>query len=159
MGEEPQRLPAFMTKRMNLPDGSSEIKVTEWENIAATNKPVPVLHRWSCTCGIDYMKVTDFASVNLHFRKGDDRFDINRSWLCLNSKDIPRMKCPWKEWASEGLLTLVDDVEIHPTVLTEYITEAKKEYDIKMLALDDFRYALVSRYLKEIGFDPKIYKT
>lgn len=156
--KNPQRLPAFMTKRMNLPDGSSEIKVTEWENIAATNKPVPVLHRWSCTCGIDYMKVTDFASVNLHFRKGDDRFDINRSWLCLNSKDIPRMKCPWKEWASEGLLTLVDDVEIHPTVLTEYITEAKKEYDIKMLALDDFRYALVSRYLKEIGFDPKIYK-
>lgn len=156
--KNPQRLPAFMTKRMNLPDGSSEIKVTEWENIAATNKPAPVLHRWSCTCGIDYMKVTDFASVNLHFRKGDDRFDINRSWLCLNSKDIPRMKCPWKEWASEGLLTLVDDVEIHPTVLTEYITEAKKEYDIKMLALDDFRYALVSRYLKEIGFDPKIYK-
>lgn len=156
--KNPQRLPAFMTKRMNIPDGASEIKVTDWENIVATNRPIPELHRWSCTCGIDYMKVTDFASVNLHFRKGDERFDINHSWLCLNSKDIPRMKCPWKEWASDGLLTLVDDVEIHPTVLTEYITESKKEYDIKMLALDDFRYALLSRYLKEIGFDPKIYK-
>ena len=156
--KNPQRLPAFMTKRMNIPDGASEIKVTDWENIMATNREIMVLHRWSCTCGIDYMKVTDFASVNLHFRKGDERFDINHSWLCLNSKDIPRMKCPWKEWAEKGLLTLVDDVEIHPTILTEYISEAKKEYDIKMLALDDFRYALISRYLREIGFDPKMYK-
>lgn len=156
--KNPQRLPAFMTKRMNIPDGASEIKVTDWENIAATNRVVPVIHRWSCTCGIDYMKVTDFASVNLHFRKGDERYDINHSWLCLNSKDIPRLKCPWKEWADDGLLTLVDDVEIHPTILTEYISNAKKDYDIKMLALDDFRYALISRYLKEIGFDPKIYK-
>lgn len=156
--KNPQRLPAFMTKRMNIPDGASEIKVTDWENILATNRPIPVIHRWSCTCGIDYMKVTDFASVNLHFRRGDERYDVNHSWLCLNSKDIPRLKCPWKEWADEGLLTLVDDVEIHPTILTEYISEAKKEYDIKMLALDDFRYALLSRYLKDIGFDPKIYK-
>lgn len=156
--KNPQRLPAFMTKRMNIPDGSSEIKVTEWENIIATKKLIPVLHRWSCTCGLDYMKVTDFASVNLHFRKGNERYDINHSWLCTNSKDIPRMKCPWREWADAGLLTLVDDVEIHPTVLTEYIADAKKTYDIKMLALDDFRYALFSRYLKDIGFDPKIYK-
>lgn len=156
--KNPQRLPAFMTKRMNIPDGASEIKVTDWENILATNRPIPTIRRWSCTCGIDYMKVTDFASVNLHFRRGDERYDINHSWLCVNSKDIPRMKCPWKEWADNGLLTLVDDVEIHPIVLTEYILQAKKEYDIKMLALDDFRYALVSRYLKDIGFDPKIYK-
>lgn len=156
--KNPQRLPAFMTKRMNIPDGANEVKVTDWENIIATKKTIPLLHRWSCTCGIDYMKVTDFASVNLHFRKGDERYDINHSWLCTNSKDIPRMKCPWKEWAEDGKLTLVDDVEIHPTVLTEYIAEAKKEYDVRMLALDDFRYALVSRYLKDIGFDPKIYK-
>lgn len=156
--KNPQRLPAFMTKRMNIPDGTCETKVTEWENILATKKSIAVLHRWSCTCGIDYMKVTDFASVNLHFRKGDERFDINHSWLCLNSKDIPRLKCPWKEWAENKLLTLVDDVEIHPTILTEYISNMKKEYDIKMLALDDFRYSLVSRYLRDIGFDPKIYK-
>lgn len=156
--KNPQRLPAFMTKRMNLPEGSNEIKVTDWDNIAATNQPIPEIHRWSCTVGIDYTKVTDFASVNLHFRSGDMRYDLNHSWLCLKSKDIPRMKCPWKEWGEKGLLTLVDDVEIHPTLLTNFIKEMKLDYDIKMLALDDFRYALLSRYLKEIGFDPKIYK-
>lgn len=154
----PQRLPAFMTKRMNIPDGSSEIKVTEWENIIATKRSIPELHRWSCTCGIDYSKLTDLASVNLHFRDGDLRYDISHSWLCLKSSDIPRMKCPWQQWAKDGLLTLVDDVEIHPSYLTDYITEMKRQYDIKCLALDDFRYALLSNALREIGFDAKAYK-
>ena len=156
--KNPDRLPAFMTKRMNIPDSSSEIKVTEWENIMITKRELIDLARWSCTCGIDYSKITDFASVNLHFRDGDLRYDINHSWLCLQSKDIPRMKCPWKEWAKDGHLTLVDDVEIHPSYLTDYITEMKRQYDIRHLALDDFRYALLSNALREIGFDAKTYK-
>lgn len=154
----PQRLPAFMTKRMNIPDGAKELQVTEYENIQATNRALFVLHKWSCTCGIDYSKITDFASVNLHFRDGDKRYDINHSWLCLKSKDISRLKCPWKEWAEKGLITLVDDVEIHPAELTAYISEMKREYDIKGLALDNFRYTLLSSALKEIGFNDRLYK-
>lgn len=156
--EHPERLPAFMTKRMNIPDGTSEIKVTEWDNIAATNKELPDLTGWKCTCGIDYAKVTDFVSVNLHFRKGNLRYDINHSWLCLKSKDIPRMKCPWKEWAQQDRITLVDDVEIHPYFITDYIQEMKKKYEIRMLAIDDFRFSLFAGELKKIGFDIKVYK-
>ena len=156
--KNPARLPAFMTKRMNIPDGASEIKVTDWENIMVTKRELPDLRRWTCTCGIDYSKISDFASVNLHFKDGDIRYDINHSWLCLQSKDIPRMKCPWKEWAEAGLLTLVDDVEIHPAYLTDYIAEKKREFNIEKLALDEFRYTLLSDALKGLGFDAKNYK-
>lgn len=156
--KNPRRLPAFMTKRMNIPENAEETPVTDWENIKATNIALPDLERWSCTCGIDFSKITDWASVNLHFRDGDLRYDISHSWLCLKSRDIPRMKCPWREWAKEGRLTLVDDVEIHPSLLTEYIQQAKRKYTIKMLAIDDFRFALLSKYLQEIGFDTKVNK-
>ena len=156
--KNPRRLPAFMTKRMNIPENAEETPVTDWENIKATNIALPDLERWSCTCGIDFSKITDWASVNLHFRDGDLRYDISHSWLCLKSRDIPRMKCPWREWAKEGRLTLVDDVEIHPSLLTEYIQQAKRKYIIKMLAIDDFRFALLSKYLQEIGFDTKVNK-
>lgn len=156
--KNPARLPAFMTKRMNIPDSVSELKVTEWENILSTKKELPDLSGWSCTCGIDYSKISDFASVNFHFRNGDQRYDISHSWLCLKSKDIPRMKCPWKEWSERGLLTLVDDVEIYPSYLTDYIAEKKKKFNIEKLALDDFRYALLSDALRKIGFDAKTYK-
>ena len=158
--KHPDKFTAFMTKRMNIPDGTSEIKVCSYERIKATNRPVPVddLQGRVCTCGIDFSKITDFVSVNLHFRDGNIRYDLNHSWLCLNSKDLPRIKAPWREWANRGLIDLVDDVEIHPETIVEYIEMQKEYYSIKMMAIDDFRYALLAQYLKGIGFDAKAYK-
>lgn len=158
--KHPDKFTAFMTKRMNIPDGTSEIKVCSYERIKDTNRPVPVddLQGRVCTCGIDFSKITDFVSVNLHFRDGNIRYDLNHSWLCLNSKDLPRIKAPWKEWANRGLIDLVDDVEIHPETIVEYIEMQKEYYSIKMMAIDDFRYALLAQYLKGIGFDAKAYK-
>ena len=134
--KNPRRLPAFMTKRMNIPENAEEMSVTDWENIAATNIILPCLERWSCTCGVDYTKLNDWASVDLHFRDGDQRYDISHSWMCLQSNDMERIKAPWKEWADMGRLTLVDENEIHPSVITEYIQQAKKKYNIKKLAVD-----------------------
>lgn len=151
----PQKLPAFMTKRMNLPQSKSEIMVTKWENILATKRELPDMSGWACTVGIDYTKVTDFASVDLHFRNGDERFDINHSWLCLNSLDIKRLKCPWREWADNGLLTVVDDVEIHPDLIADYILQMGRRYSITGIAIDNFRAALLSDSLRRIGFDAK----
>lgn len=156
--KSPARLPAFMTKRMNLPDSASEIQVTAYDNIKATKAELPDMHGWTCVAGIDYSKITDFASVILHFRQGDVRYDIGHSWLCAKSTDIPRMKCPWKEWAQNGRLTVVDDVEINPRYITDWLKDAKKNYNIRALAIDDFRFALLAGALEEIGFDCKARK-
>ena len=143
----------FMTKRMNLPQSDADVAVTDWENIKATNRELPDMTGWACTCGIDYASISDLASVNLHFRKGDDRYDINHSWLCLKSKDLHRLTIPWRDWVEAGWLTIVDDVEIHPDLLCEWISDQAQKYQIKKLALDNFRYALISNSLKNIGFD------
>lgn len=148
----------FFTKRMNLPRTDMELAVTAWENVKASVRPLPDMEGWECTVGLDYASVTDFASVDVHFRKGDVRYDINHSWLCLRSKDLERIKAPWREWAEAGLLTVVDDVEIHPDLLAEYIAQMAQKYYIRGLALDNNRYALVSRSLRQIGFDARDYK-
>lgn len=148
----------FYTKRLNWPKQNKEIIVTEWDNIAITNKLIPDLIGKSAVVGIDYMKVTDFASVNIHFREGELRYDINHSWLCLKSADIPRLKIPWRQWADQGYLTLVDDVEISPDLLADYIAEQAKHYNLVKLALDNYRYALLAKSLKRIGFDAIDYK-
>lgn len=154
----PDRLTAFMTKRMNIPSGSTDIKVCSYEKIKLTNREIPDLSGWTCTCGIDFSKITDLVSVNLHFRDANIRYDINHSWLCKQSKDIVRIKAPLTEWEKKGLLTVIDDVEIHPEVIVNYIQEAMTRYCIKAIAIDDFRYALLAAALREIGFDAKIYK-
>lgn len=143
----------FFTKRMNLPRTDREIAVTEWDNIAASNRPLPDMGGWSCTVGIDFTKVTDFAAVNLHFRRGEERLDINHAWVCLKSADLERIKAPWRDWVDMGLLTAVDDVEIHPDLLTEYIMEQGAKYNITGVALDNYRYALMAESLKKIEFD------
>lgn len=68
------------------------------------------------------------------------------------------MKCPWKEWAQNGRLTVVDDVEINPHYITDWLKDAKKNYNIRALAIDDFRFALLAGALEDIGFDCKARK-
>lgn len=143
------------TKRFNLPKSNGELAVTDYDNIKATNRPLPDLTGWTCTAGIDYAELSDWAAVNLHFKRGDERFDINHAWLCLQSKTLHRVKAPWREWARQGLVTPVDDVGIHPDLLTAWIWEAMQKYNVKMVALDGYRFALVADSLAKIGFDPK----
>lgn len=151
----PSQFSAFMTKRMNIPDGNKEIEVTSWENIKRASRPVPVLVGRSGVVGLDYARVTDFASAGILVRDGDIRNWITHSWLCAQSLDIPRLKIPWREWEKEGLLTVVDDVEINPDLIAEWIQRQGASYNLMKMALDNFRYALVANSLKKIGFDAK----
>ena len=143
------------TKRFNLPTSAGAVAVTDYDNVKNTNRPLPDMRGWSCVCGIDYAELSDWAAVDLHFRKGENRFDINHAWICLKSKTLHRVKAPWKKWAEEGHITIVDDVGIHPDLIAEFIQSSALDYDIKKLAMDNYRWALMSDSLKKIGFDAK----
>lgn len=151
--EHPEQNGDFLTKRMGLRAGFQEISVTDYEKILKTNKPQPDLCGWTCTVGLDYAELNDWAAVNLHFRRGADRFDINHAWVCLQSKTLPRIKAPWQTWAKEGHLTAVDDVSISPDLIAAYIQDAARCYNIKALAMDHYRWTLVSESMRAIGFD------
>ena len=153
--EHPEQNGDFMTKRMGIRSGAKEIAVTDYENVIATNKPLPDMQKWSCTVGIDYAELNDWAAVNMHFRRGEERFDINHAWICLQSKTLHRVKAPWQAWAEQGHVTVVDDVSIHPDLIANYIAEAGRKYNIKMLAMDHYRWTLMADSLRRIGFDAK----
>ena len=152
---EPHIEQEFYTKRMNWPKGNKDLIVSEWENIISTNQELPDMEGWDCTVGIDYASINDMASVNLHFKRDGKRYDISHAWLCLSSGDLKRILAPWKIWADKGYLTLVDDKEISPDLLTDYIQELGTKYNIIGVALDNYRYSLLSSSLKKIGFDAK----
>lgn len=151
--EHPEQNGDFLTKRMGLRAGYQEISVTDYEKILATNQPLPDLQGWTCTVGMDYAELSDWAGINLHFRRGADRFDINHAWVCLKSKTLPRVKAPWQAWAKAGHLTAVDDVSINPDLLAAYIQNAARRYNIKALAMDHYRWTLVSESMRAVGFD------
>lgn len=153
--EDPYTNGAFMTKRMNIPQGRRDTEVTSWENILATNRPVPDMSWKTCVCGIDFTKTTDFAAAFLLFKQGDTYYGKHHSWFCNQSSDKERIKLPLNEMVARGLLTIVDDVEISPSLITAWIDEQSKPYEITKIALDNYRYGLIARELREIGYDAK----
>lgn len=151
--DHPEQNGDFLTKRMGLRAGFKEVSVTDYEKVKATNRPLPELAGWSCTVGLDYAELNDWAAINLHFRRGAERYDINHAWICAQSKTLSRVKAPWRAWAQQGLSTVVEDVSISPDLLAAYILEAGRKYNIRMLAMDHYRWTLVSESMRKIGFD------
>ena len=144
---------AFMTKRMNRPKGNKDAEVTSWENILKTKDTVPDLRGRTCVCGIDFSKTTDFVSAFLLFKIGDCYYGIHHSWFCIHSADKHRIRIPLEEMAERGLLTMVNDVEILPEHITNWLKEQMKHYHIEKIAVDNYRYALLAKALREIGYD------
>lgn len=144
---------AFMTKRMNIPQGRKDAEVASWENILKTNGEVPDLKYKTCVCGIDFSKTTDFVSVFLLFKEKERYYGIHHSWFCTASNDKHRIKIPLDQMAERGLLTIVDDVEINPTIIADWIAQQRMIYDIDKIAIDSYRYSLLSRALRDVGFD------
>ena len=143
---------AFMTKRMNIPQGRKDTEVATWENILKTNGELPDLKNKRCICGIDFSKTTDFVSAFLLFKERDMYYGIHHSWFCSNSNDKHRIK-PLEEFKKLDVLTVVNDVEIHPSYVVDWIKEQKKLYRIDKVAVDSYRYSLLSKELREAGYD------
>ena len=146
---------AYMTKRMNIPQGRKDSEVTSWDNILRTNRPLPDLSGKTCVCGIDFAKTTDFVAAFLLFKDGDTYYGQHHSWFCDQSLDKSRIKIPLGEMVERGLLTIVNDVEISPALVAAWIKEQGYVYDIQKIAIDSYRYSLLSRELRDIGYDAK----
>lgn len=146
---------AFMTKRMNRPQGRKDTEVASWENILKTNGEVPDLVGKTCVCGIDFSKTTDFVSAFLLFKKNEKYYGIHHSWFCTASNDKHRIKIPLQDMEQRGLLTIVDDVEINPTLIAEWVRQQKEIYNLEKIAIDSYRYSILSRALADVGFEAK----
>lgn len=151
--DDPISNSAFMTKRMNIPKGNKDVEVTSWDNILATNQPIPDLNGCTCVAGIDYAKTTDFVAAGLLFKYGEKYIWFHHTWVCTKCNDLPRIKAPLKEWEQAGYLTFVDDVEIPPEIPANWLAEQGQKYNITTLCMDNYRYTLLAKALREVGFD------
>lgn len=144
---------SFATKRMNIPQGNKDVEVTSWENILATNQKIPDLSGCTCIAGIDYAKTTDFVCTGLLFLFKGKYYWISHTWVCKKSADLKRIKSPLDEWEERGLLTYIDGPEIPPEVVAEWLATQGQKYNITTLGMDNYRYTLLAKALREVGFD------
>ena len=148
---------AFATKRCGRPYGEKEFGLTSWENIMACCGDMPDLTGKTCVCGIDFSLITDFAAAVLLLFEGGRWYAIQHTWICKASKDLGRIHFPWKIAVQRGEATLVDDVDISPELITDWLTAMSQKYNIIAIACDTFRYSALKGALAQIGYvpDPK----
>lgn len=142
---------AFMTKRMNIPQGSMETEVTAWENIVAcsrTAKREPDV--W--VAGMDFARTTDFVAVVLFGLAGDEWVWQQHTWVCSQCKDLSRIKFPIQDAVERGLITWVEDVEIPPELPAKWLAEQMAEKRVIGVAIDDYRFGIMKKALEGVGF-------
>lgn len=152
----PAANPEVPTKRFNCPQQRKDIAVTSWENLERASRDVGDLSGLPCVLGIDYALSTDMLGACLLFHRGDEYQAIAHAWWCTHSVDAELVKAPLDEWAEMGLVTIVDDVDIQPSLPCQWAADVTAELgsEIVMAALDNYRLTLVKgELLNTLGLD------
>lgn len=143
----------FMTKRMNFPETDLEKSVAPWDEILATNRPMPDLQHRTCVGGLDYARIKDFAAVGLLFKVGDDYIWKTHSFVRKGFLDTVKLEAPIMEWEQQELLTIVEGpvIEIHHIV--NWFVQMREQYGLTKIVADTFRLDLVKAALEAEGFE------
>lgn len=148
--------PEFVTKRMNLPEQDPESIVAPWEEVLATNRPMPNLENKECIGGLDYAFVKDFASVGLLFREGDDYIWKTHSFIRKGFLDTTNLEPPIHEWEKDGLLTIVDTEVIEIKFIVDWFLEMSEKYNLTKVIADNFRTDIVRHAFEEAGIELEV---
>ena len=77
-----------------------------------------------------------------------DKYIVKRKvFVCSNYKDLISKIAGWED------VTIVDCEQIRIELIMEWILQIKRQYKIKFIAIDSFRYSLLASELNKIGFD------
>ncbi|WP_246345983.1 terminase TerL endonuclease subunit [Sedimentibacter hydroxybenzoicus] len=142
---------AFLTKRMNLPTQDEAKAVAEWQEIKATNQPVPDLVGLECIGGVDFADLKDWCSVGLLFKKNGKRIFKQHTFIHEKSLQFTKFNIDIQEAVNLGLATIVKGIPvISADIVYNWFEEQAEWYVIKKVVADRHRYSA----LKEV-FDAK----
>ena len=131
---------AFFTKRMNLPKQDEAKVVASWEEIKATNQPIPDLTGHECIGAIDFADLRDFCSVGLLFKKDGKRIFIQHTFIHEKSLQMTKFNIDIQEAVDLKLATIVKGVPIIPEdVVYDWFAEQTEHYVIKKVVSDRHR--------------------
>ncbi len=168
--DDPSTREEFLTKRMNLPVTDLEKSVAKWEEILATNRPLPPHEQKEVIGCIDFASIRDFAACGLLYRDNDDycfythsfaRKEFVDKYYGYSRKDNEKTRekfAPIKEWEQRGLLTVVDEPTIDVKRVVDWFVEQRKSCHIKKIISDNFRMELLRKAFEDQGFEIEVIK-
>ena len=142
----------FMTKRMNIPHQDETRVVAKWDDIIATNQPLPELESEPCIGGLDYASVRDFCGVGLLFKKDGKKIWKSHTFINRNSPHLALVKKEVIEEAdSKGEITWICTPTIPPEVVAEWFINQMSKYNIIAIAIDKVKANYFIEAFENVG--------
>lgn len=150
----------FMTKRLNYPIEDLSHGVAEWDDIVAASGPLPdELIGADCVGGLDYADVRDFIGVGLLFRRGDMRYWLHHTFIVAEALRVQDFKMDFAVPELEGLVTIVPGKVMDPQLVTDWFLKMARVFNIKKIAMDDFRRRPVTETFESAGLPIEVVRS
>lgn len=168
LSEDPSGREEFMTKRMNFPEEDIESSVAPWEQVWATGystgpdaekqvlRTIPNLKHRVAVGGLDYARITDFATVGLLFKVDGTYIWKTHSFVRKGFLRKVKLNAPIELWEQKGLLTIVEGEVIDIKHIVNWFVEMREKYGFNTIVADMFRLDLVKQALEKEGFELEI---
>ncbi|MDE3295901.1 terminase TerL endonuclease subunit [Lacticaseibacillus rhamnosus] len=175
LAEEPSKREEFMTKRMDFPSTSQESSVAPWEEIKATNQPVPSeIEGREAIGAVDFATTRDFVAAAVTVKWKDKLVTLEHQWATKPFVDWQyqysrkpsdreahpnqRITVPIAEWEKQGLLTIVDKPILDPKDALLWMVAMRERFQIKEIVMDNYRASIMRKLFEDEGFEVTIIK-
>ena len=116
-----------------------------------------------CLGGVDMSETTDMTAAKiLLIRKGDSaRYILSHYWIPehkLTDTDDKNAGAKYREWARDGLLTIVEGSDINLDIVADWFYQLYRDYGLKLYNCGyDVKFSKeFLRRMNEYGFDTEI---
>lgn len=175
--DNPSGTEEFFTKRMDMPSVSMQTSVAPYEEIKATNQPIPAdIDGREAIGAVDFAMVRDFlaAAVTVKYPTTDDdgrpliklvtfEHQWATKWFCdkyygyshrdtTDSVSNARIRVPIHGWEDAGLLTVIKEDTMKPELALTWMNEMAQRFTIKAVVMDNFKATLLRQPFEESGY-------
>lgn len=168
--EAPSGREEFLTKRMDFPSQAMNSSVAPWEEIAATNQPIPHIDGREAIAAVDFASVRDFIAAAITVKYHEKLITLEKQWARKGFCDQyyaysrkeriatpnQRINIPLHDWERMGLIEVIDEPLMDPKHALEWIQQMSKRFDIKKVVMDNYRSQIMRKIFEDANFDVDI---
>ncbi|MFA5672660.1 MAG: terminase TerL endonuclease subunit, partial [Synergistaceae bacterium] len=135
----PQERTDFITKRLNTFVQADEETFLTWDIIKRNKDHINLdeLQGRECIGGFDLSNTEDFTSACLEFPLDDGRvFVLSHSFVPETKVKLDNEKLPFREWQSEGLLTICPGDYVTKETVYDWFVELSQQYSVRLITYD-----------------------
>ncbi|WP_081757345.1 terminase TerL endonuclease subunit [Cytobacillus firmus] len=147
----------FMTKRMNSPVEDTRKAVATYEDILATEQPMPDFSGFECIGAVDFAQIRDFCSVGALFKHEGKRYFKHHTFMHHTAPKLQDINKDIIQLAiKKGLLTVVYEASIDRKHVVNWFVEQAQKHHFLKVAMDLYRSTILKDAFEEAGFEVEI---